>query len=273
LTTLAPASASPDSAPAMTAVQRRVVRVLMGVIMFVTGTYVGVDWAGFYHGFASPYSAGAGYARTVLCAVVVALIGGAAVDRRDLAVLTGAFGVTLVADYCLILKSWTLPGTLLFAVVHGLLIHRHARGLLASLSPSERPRTIRLSLLTALVAYGGSAALVYAVRDVLERTGMFAVDVAYVVVLATSLWAGWGTLVRRFFPLRNAWYVAIGMTCFYFCDVSVGVSTALKKDPDPQKARSGQVLDNLVGFFYSPALVLLAYSGYRWRRDRPGARR
>jgi len=271
VTALAAGAAPPDSAPAMTVFQRSAVRWLMGVIMFLTGTYVGVDWAAFFHEFTGTYDHGAGYARTILCAGLVALIGPASVDRRDQLVLGGAFVVALAGDYCLVLHDYTLPGTAIFAVAHALLIYRHSRGLLASLAPAERSRTILLSLATALVAFGGSAILVFKVSGILKRTGMFGVDVAYLALLATSLWAGWGTLIRSFFERRNAWYIAIGMTCFYFCDVSVGISAALTSNPDPEQARMGQVLSNLVGFFYTPALVLLAYSGYRWRRARPSA--
>jgi hypothetical protein len=277
LTTASPPSAplssgAPSLAPAIDPFQRRIVRVLMGAIMFLTGTYVGVDWAGFYHGFSSTYPAGAGYARTLLCAVLVALIGQAAVDRRDQTLLGGAFAIILLADYFLILRDDSaITGTLLFAVVHGLLIYRHARGLLASLEPAERGRTIHLLLLTALVIYGGSTVLVVEVRPILMRTNMFALDAAYVFVLATSLWSAWGTLIRRFYARRNAWFIAIGMTCFYFCDVTVGLSLALLSKPDTH--RWGQVLNNLIAFFYSPALVLLAYSGFRWeyRRETPVA--
>jgi hypothetical protein len=270
LTTASPQDALPaGGGQTIDAFQRRAVRVLMGVIMFLTGTYVGVDWAAFYYRFESPYSRGAGYARTVLCAVLVALIGSAAIDRRDLGVLAGAFVVTLVADYFLILhndsETAALTGTILFVVVHGLLIYRHARGLRASLAPAERGRTIRLSLLTALFVYGGTAALVAAVHPILVRTNKLALDVAYLLVLATSLWSAWGTLIRRFYAARNAWFIVIGMTCFYFCDVTVGLSMALTSSQDT--LRWGQVLNNLVGFFYSPALVLLAYSGYRWTRE------
>ena len=243
----------------MSSAQARLTRVLMGLVMFVTGTYVGVDWARFYYHFSSPYSAGAGYARTVLCALLVAMIGRARLDDRDARALLAAFAVTLVADYCLILNDWMIPGTLLFAVVHGLLVYRHAHGFRDSLSPPNRARTLRLLILTALVAYGGTGVLLVAVRSILERTHMLGLDAAYLVVLATSLWMAWGTRIRRFYPPRNAWYVAVGMTCFYFCDVTVGLAAALHDQ------RSGAVLDNLVAFFYSPALVLLAYSGYQWR--------
>ena len=258
-----PAAADP-AIPGIAPVQRRVVRVLMGAIMFLTGTYVGVDWAGFYYHFKSPYPAGAGYARTILCAVMVGLIGKAAVDRRDYRTLLVAFVLTLIADYFLILQDAAIPGTLLFIVVHGLLIHRHSRGFRASLRPLERARTYRLLFLTGLVVYGGSGALIASIHPLLTRTHMLALDSAYLLFLATSLWMAWGTLIRGAFATRNTWYIVIGMTCFYFCDVSVGLSAALKGTVQ------GDVLNNLVGLFYSPALVLLAYSGYRWRKTDPG---
>jgi len=238
--------------------QARLVRLLMGLIMFVTGSYVGVDWAAYFHHFQSPYPAWAGYARTVLCAVLVAMIGPARLDDRDLGLLGGAFAVTLVADYCLILHDWMIPGTLLFVVVHGLLIARHARGFAASLRPPARARTLRLLALTALGAYGGAAAIIAAVAPILDRVHMFALDAGYLCVVATSMWMGWGTLFRGAYARGNAVYIAIGMTCFFCCDVAVGIAAALDGRP------AGAVLTNMVGLFYSPALILLAYSGYHW---------
>lgn len=256
-------SGVPSSHGSIDSVQRRVTRVLMAVVMFVTGTYVGVDWAAFYYHFTSPYPARAGYARTLLCALIVVLTRQAAVDRRDYLTLAAAFVVTLVADFFLILLDWMIPGTVLFIVVHALLTYRHSRGFRASLEPAERARTLTLLAATGLVVYGGSAGLIAVVKPILEVTHMLALDVAYLLILSTSLWMAWGTLIRRSFAPRNAWYIVIGMTCFYFCDVTVGVAAALKGQ------RAGDVLNNLVGFFYSPALVLLAFSGYRWRATDP----
>lgn len=247
--------------PHISPVQARLARVLMGTIMFVTGSYVGVDWAEFFYHFTSPYPARAGYARTILCAILVWMTGSAGLDREDLRLLNAAFAVALVADYCLILQDWAIPGTLLFIVVHGLLIVRHARGFAASLAPPERARTIRLLLLSAAVVYGGAIILIVNVKSILDRTHMFVLDAAYLLILATSLWMAVGTLIRSFYPSRNAWYITIGMVCFYFCDVTVGLAAALKG------TTAGDVLNNLVGFFYSPALVLLAYSGYSWHRQ------
>jgi hypothetical protein len=231
--------------------------------MFVTGTYVGVDWAGFYYHFTSPYPAHAGYARTVLCALLVWLTRDARVDFRDALYLSAAFAVTLVADFFLILEDWMIPGTVLFIVVHALLIARHACGFRASLAPSTRAHSLRLYALTAVVAYGLAIALIVTVKPILERTHTFALDAVYLLFLSTSMWMAWGTLIRGFYAERNAWYIVLGMTCFFFCDVTVGLSASLSGSV------SGAVLNNMVGLFYSPALVLIAYSGYHWRGSPP----
>jgi hypothetical protein len=247
-----------EPSPTIGARKATAIRVMMGFIMFLTGTYVGFDWAGFYYHFTSPYPSRAGYARTVLCAVLVWMLGKDCVDRRDARLLGAAFGITVIADWFLIVRDETLPGTALFFLVHGLLIVRHAAGLRASLSPARRARSLRFLIPSAIVAYGGAAALMITVAPILQRTGMLALDAAYVLVLTTSMWMAWGTLTRGHYARRNAWYVAIGMTCFFCCDVTVGLSVALKG------TTPGAVLNNLIGFFYSPALVLLAYSGYHW---------
>ncbi len=85
-----------------------------------------------------------------------------------------------------------------------------------------------------------------------------ALGTALLITGTVSLWMGWGTLIRSFYPRLNAWFIAIGITNFYFCDISVGLST------DLTGTTAGAILKNLVGFFYTPALVLLALSGYRW---------
>jgi hypothetical protein len=72
---------------------------------------------------------------------------------------------------------------------------------------------------------------------------------------------GWGTLTRSFYPRLNAWLIALGITAFYLCDVSVGLAADLANIKDE---RASAFLDNLVGFFYTPALTCLALSGFVW---------
>jgi hypothetical protein len=232
---------------------------LMGVILLLTGTYEGVGWSAYLHDFHSVFPVAAGYARTVLCVMMVLLIGARDdVTRRDKRLLLAAFGLTLIADFFLILLDWMMIGTLLFLGVHALFIVRHGRGL--QLAPA-RARTRWALAVTGAVAFGGSAVLLYCMAPLLRRHGQLTIDCVYVFVLAVSLWMAWGTLIRRAFPRFNAWLIAVGMTCFYFCDVSVGLAAPLAG------TAAGGILTNLVGFFYTPALVLLALSGFRFRSD------
>src|SRR5215470_7968648 len=90
------------------------VLVLVAVTMFVTGTYVGVDWAAFFHPFHSDFQAGAGYARDILCAIIVIIAGRNRIATKDRRLLLAAFALTLVADYFLTLMNQPLPGTVIF---------------------------------------------------------------------------------------------------------------------------------------------------------------
>lgn len=259
---LAPESMPEDSPIAMTRSKEVLVLTIMAAIMFLTGMYVGVEWAIYFHGFESRFPAGAGYARTCLCAGLVLLVGRDEIDKRDRWLLIAASVLAMVADYFLTLKDQNEIGAGIFLLIHALYVARHAQGFRASLAKAERARTIRWLVITGLVAFGGTAALIYAVAPILRRTGQLTLDTIYLAFLSTSLWAAWGAPIRRHYPRFNAWLVAVGMTSFYLCDVSVGLAIALKK------TTAGAILDNLVGFFYTPALVLLALSGFRWSEQR-----
>lgn len=239
-----------------------VVLAIMGVILLLTGTYAGVGWSSYFYGFRSTFPAHAGFARTVLCVVMVLLIGTRDnVTRRDRRLLFAAYGLTLVADVFLILLDRMMIGTVLFLGVHALFIVRHAVGFRDSLAGPARPRTLRALAATGVVAFGGSTVLLVCMAPILRAHGQLAIDSVYVFVLALSLWMAWGTLIRRSFPGFNGRLIAVGMTFFYFCDVSVGLAAPLEGMP------AGGILNNLVGFFYTPALVLLALSGFRYRTD------
>ena len=231
----------------------------VGAAVYITGLYCGVDWMQSFPKLAAQLPAYGGYARTILCAVIAFLAGRNRLSARDRLWLLAAFGVTLVADYFLVLTGKDfMVGVGLFLVVHVLLSLRHAQGFRASLAPDQRQRTLRLLGLTALVAFSITGVVLWTVRGILERSGQMAVDVIYVLALTVSMWMGWGTLIRSYYPRLNAWFIAVGITSFYCCDVSVGLVADL--GDVPLKA----ILNDLVGFFYTPALALLALSGYTW---------
>lgn len=268
--------AEDPNAPVLAEDRRFLVILLMGAIMFLTGTYVGVDWVAFFYKLPNLYSAAAGMIRTCLCAFMVLLIGPCHVNARDKFWLGLGFFLTLVADVYLILINRMEIGTGLFLFVHITYIVRHSAGFRDSLAPPVRKYTLRHLALAAVLIYGGSGLLLAFVAGYLLRAGplQFALDCVYLFVLATSLWMAWGTMIRRAFPRRNAIYIVLGMSLFYYCDVTVGVAAAITPpDPYADPLGTGLILNNLVGLFYTPALLLLAYSGFRVDAARPLSQR
>lgn len=54
---------------------------------------------------------------------------------------------------------------------------------------------------------------------------------------------------HRFFPKKNSWMIALGVSCFFLCDVNVGLSFL------------SPFATTLVWMFYTPTLLLLSSSG------------
>jgi hypothetical protein len=241
--------------------------VVLCLIFFITGAYVGVDWASYLYGFASEFSRYAGYVRTILC-IILALMTRehcieAAVSKmpkihKDGVLLLLAFMLTGLADVFLLLLDWMTTGTALFLVVHGLLTVRHATQLSRWFEGPKPTKDVIWLAATAVVIGAFTFVFFTQVRSLIEPTGMLGLFGVYLVVLAVSLWVAFSTKVNPFFPRANALQIMVGMVCFFFCDITVGLAFVLKG------TETGAILDNLVAFFYTPALVLLALSGYRW---------
>jgi hypothetical protein len=252
---------------------------LIAVLMvFLTGMYQGMGWLASHLTHAEGGCEGtacasasnlalltaqyAGFARTILFLLMVVRIGQSRISRADHGLLLAASGLTVAADYFLVyLRSHFMAGLGLFIVVHLLYTVRHARGFAGSLQSSKRARTLLLLSLSAAGVLLLSAAVLWWVHTETRKLSLpppGAAVMLYLAVLSLSLWMAWGTLIRQGFTRFNAKLIAAGMTSFYLCDVCVGMSSLL----NGLATKPGSFYDNCVGFFYSPALVLLALSGF-----------
>lgn len=231
---------------------------LVAIAMLLTGIAVGLDAAAWPTIPTSKWPGVIDYSRSVVCAVIVLLIGGYGVGGWDKWMLSLAFAAMLGGDLCLELLELPLPGIAVFFVVHGVLIVRHMRGLKGELSSPRHDRTVRWLWLTALAVCGGTGLVLHLIWDLLAAKGTLTLDCIYIGLLATSLWSATSTLTRRTWPALNASFIFVGIACFYVCDVIVGVSLALAG------TELGATLNLAVGFAYAPALLLLALSGFCW---------
>jgi len=96
----------------------------------------------------------------------------------------------------------------------------------------------------------------------LQGSPLLYVIAVYALFLDLSLWTGWTTRRAGYFPKANAILIAIGTTCFFVGDYLVGFNLSL----EPSLQRATTVF--LTWVFYTPAITLLALSGYRWGKKR-----
>ena len=188
------------------------------------------------------------FMRTVAAVVPVAGLwrGRAGVDARW---LTTAMVLVIVADTFLILRRDLLSGIAWFAIVQAVFVGRHGRGvpLRRWVAPDARIGVGAACVVVAIVNAG--------LWPSLADRGLALPVLGYSVLVMTTVVVAWGA--RSGGPLlpeaaRDAY---LGMVLFALCDVTVGVGAAFGHTSGGALARS------LTGLLYTPALLLLVWSG------------
>lgn len=195
-----------------------------------------------------PLSRALRVARTVLCAALPWLwvTRPDPIDRRRLAI---GLGLCAAADGALVGLAAFVPGVLAFLVAQVVLLRRAADGLWSALR-SDRATVGRTLVAVGLIWLGLLALL----GPPLAARGLLVVVAAYgFVLLATVAAAALGHRIGTH-PGPPGRRMVWGMICFALCDVLVGVGAALPDDPLARLARLH------TGWFYTPALILLASS-------------
>lgn len=267
---------------------RSIVLALVALLMYLAGLFTMQDFAQWVVPQADPCGSGCGpmlwpepltlfsrairMVRTLLCFGLVWLIGPTLwLTQKDRRRLLIAFALAVAGDGFLIFKGHGiaggelfpekisfLAGVAMFLICHGWLIARHLVSVADFKSDLKRPGVApKVWGLLALSLAPSVALLAWAWSDLKP-----ALDITYMLVLSLSLWMGLSVLPRRDdFPRTNRWLIAVGITLFYICDVSLGLGVRLAGSRPEIAGIFGQ-LPNLT---YSWALICLAMSGYHWR--------
>lgn len=247
------------------------IKVLLGVITVLFAFYFIRDWFVFYQcGAVEQCLADSSYvqhytkfATTVLIAILAIAIGKDCLGRRDHRLLLTAMGAAFLADICFKLlhnaKSlaqfsveFMLMGVCFFIVFQSILIYRFTR---KNETDNSIPWIILVPFASVLVLFDLRLLGVF-------ETGLVPTIIVYGTFLTCALFEG--LLVSRYgyFPQKNASLIRLGMILFYLGDVCVGFSLATGDDHSTQEVVA-TVANNLVWFFYVPALLMLVLSGIR----------
>lgn len=244
-------------------------RILIGIILLAI-FYISGDWILYlfqHMGITAPVSYMNAVALTkfcvscLACAVVWLITKQERIDTRDIFLLRAAFCCIVAADFFMVLlypvlknlslhpASWIqTTGIIFFMAVQTLLILRHLRGARELLSRGKGAVAKHLAIDLALILIIAIPVIIALYVSTHQDLLVF---LAYGVYIILSLAVAWGVFHRPFFPFYNKVLIASGMTAFFLCDASVGLSIL------------SPLATAFVWVFYTPALLALAYSGIR----------
>ena len=251
-------------------VLEKIISFLILVIVVFFATFFVRDWYVFYQcgsvesclNAASSYQHITKFFVPVIAAFISFIIGKNSVCKRDRRLLQAAFLMIVIADFCFkILHNYTYPvenrgdyisiGVIFFMLAQLLLIVRHTR---TSDTDTSFPWIFCIPF---AVTFAMGVLRLMGIYDSL----MFFAAISYGPFLLCSLYAACRAEKIGYFPKENARQIKYGMILFTCCDLLTGISLFVGEDYSFCEMIS-TVSNNLIWCFYTPALVLLALSGY-----------
>ncbi|MDF2840712.1 MAG: YhhN-like protein [Clostridia bacterium] len=191
----------------------------------------------------------------LLAAALVWLAGKDTINRQDNRLMKYVFfSIGCGEIFFLLAKPVIAIG--FFIICQSLLIARHTIGLRAKLiqaSSTQWRKLIISGIVLMVLLFTGVVVL----QPLLRLNILILIGGIYGIILSISLWAGFANYILGLFPYKNSKLAALGMLCFYFCDVLVGLDGLLSY------STAWIVASSFIWVFYTPALTLLALSGYR----------
>lgn len=192
----------------------------------------------------------------ILAASLVWFAGRDSLSKQDNIRMKFVFIAICLGEVNFLLEKPTLA-IVFFAVCQCLLISRHCRGLRYKLTKASKIQKLKLAfLLLALISilFVGVIMLYHMIKV----ESLLLLGALYGLVLSISLWAAIANFALSLFSYKNAKMIALGMICFYFCDITVGLDGLLWSGP------AWLIATSLTWVFYTPAITLLALSNYKY---------
>lgn len=225
--------------------------VLLEIIMYCSFIYLD-----FITKYTSKYSTTLKYIGILLCLILSFIIGNRGHDKEDVRLLQIAFCFTASADLCLVILKYHILGIILFCFVQMTYIVRHNRGTGTGFRLSIIILSIIIVFLLELIINNFN----FGVNGIDKKLIM--IGSIYSILLCCSVFTAWRTFSGKLYPKYSCYFISMGMTLFFLCDINVGVSGVIS-DIFINGINIGAVSRFLVWIFYLPSQVLLALSGYK----------
>lgn len=235
-----------------------ILAILVVNITLFAAWYIGWDFSSLLWGAEKPsYSTLVKRFSVFLVAIIAAISGKDSLSKKDSVLLKASFIAICCAETAFLFRS-TYGGIVFFLVAQILLILRNSQGLKQKLATADQ--TAKFKLIICGAAVFAIYILIFAgvFYSILKNSPLLIAFLVYGTVLSISLWVGQANYILSLFPKKNSIMVSIGMVCFFVSDILVGLVMLIK---------SGvvyQIANSFIWVLYIPAIMLLAFSGYKY---------
>lgn len=236
------------------------------VILFLYGKYISLDWTSLIFNTSKVSSTTFKHAEiakvlvSFLCTFVVFLIGKDGYDKGQTTALQTAFIAIFTGDL-LFFFDFIYLAVVAFFIAHTLLIIRNGAGMTAFLKANGHPpekRKIFIIGIGSLFLYISIISFIF--YPVLHGNVMLYLVMLYALLLCISIWIAGSSIIVGFMPQLNGIFTALGMSFFMLCDLSVGINFFINE------GFLKIIAPCFTWTFYTAALVLLSFSGYKIQR-------
>ncbi|MBU5314027.1 hypothetical protein KQI38_18515 [Tissierella carlieri] len=239
--------------------------IIIFLIIFISGSFITLDWARLfivkeelkYHRFLYTYIAK--FLIVILSTTLVFIIGKNGLSYSDTKNLKFIYIFIILADISLVIFKEPYIGIILFSIVQLRLISRNGSAILKNFTIDKSKvlsNNIFINIVLATVLF--MLIIMKIANNLMKESTLFYILQFYVILLSTSLLIAIANLLLKIFPRPNSILVTIGMFFFVLCDLNVGLTMAL------QLGNFSLITDSLIWMFYTPALTLIALSGYNY---------
>ncbi len=253
--------------------KKGLVLTILGALLLMAGSMYTVDWMIFAYRLEGVYCAAVMKASTSFLSCVLALlIGKNHLDRRDRALLVLAFfcmvPVDIITSTIGVSKSLTVSGNLfmtagvLSIIAHAILAVRHGRGFpyfRKSWKDLYGPQTFMQKYWILILVLATAVAVMVVLWDDILRINHQVIAPVYTAFFCFNTWVAWETVRYRLYPGPNAVLAALAMTGWYLTEIVGEVSNI-------QIGVPSSVAFNIVWVFYGANVIMVALSGYRWKK-------
>ncbi len=245
--------------------KRKIFFIILAITFFLYGSYTTLDWTLYFFNIAPfvqpeiPYTRITKVSSAFLCAILAWIAGSDGINKQDTKKIRIVFLSIAIGEIIFLMDIYIL-GVISFGLTQILLIWRNGQGFKEYNQTEDLRKRLLLSIiLAAVITFVMIFLFVLIVYPYLKGSFLFYIIIVYAVLLGISLWTAWMSRYVKFFPRKNAFLIALGMTFFFTADFLVGLNLSLPI------GNERIITHYLTWIFYFPALLLLALSSYKWK--------